>query len=191
MKNRFSQFSDKELVSLLRGGRKESEHAFGEIYDRYAMRVNAYCRTILNDRDLAEDIFQETFMRFFQKVRDDYQTGSIIGYLITIARNLCLNAKRDRKSTVPIDDFDFPQTETQSYEDKELMDLMIMSIDLLDFDTKEVLALRVFNDLPYNEIAEILNITAARARYLFFTAKDKLKNILSPYLKDNLKKIDR
>jgi RNA polymerase sigma-70 factor, ECF subfamily len=184
MSKNLSTYSDVELVEMMSGDKAATEAAFTELYDRYALRVNAYCRTILHNREEAEDIFQDTFVKFYQNVRADYHRGSIIGYLITIARNLCLNHKRDAKSTVPIDEIDIPYYENNGYEDKEMSELLMMSLELLDRDSKEILVMRVFNDLSYNEISDIIGITAARARYLAFNAKAKIKNILSPYLKD-------
>ena len=168
----------------MQGSRKESEAAFTEIYDRYAIRVNAYCRTILNDREKAEDIFQETFLRFYKYASSERKTGSVIGFIITIARNLCLNAKRDDKFTVPIEEFKLSVDNAGNYEDKEMSELLMMALDLLPSELKEVMVLRYFDELRYNDIAEILNITAARARYLVYNGKQKIKEILTPYLKE-------
>jgi len=185
LKRDLSIYSDKELVAMMHGDRRQEEAAFTEIYNRYSVRLNAYCRTILNNRTLAEDVFQETFMRFYKNVREDF-SGSIIGYLITIARNLCLNQKRDARQTIPLDDFDFPTQEHLEYDNKEMADLVMMSLELLDPVSKEVMVLRTFNDLPYEEIGEILDITAARARYLAFNAKNKIKQIISEYNKESV-----
>ncbi len=183
MKNNLAQYSDKELVAMLRGDRKQSEAAFSEIYDRYSLKINAYCMTILGNRELAEDIFQDCFVRFYHHARSNWGSGSIVGFLITIARNLCLNAKRDRKSTVPIEELELPVMAESSFEDKEVSDLIIMGLDLLEHDFKEALILRYFDDLRYKDIGDILGITEARARYLVFTGKQKLKAIMQPYLK--------
>lgn len=184
MVRKLSKYTDEELLSLLKGSRKESEQAFTEIYDRYALKVNAYCRTIIGNKEQAEDIFQETFIRFYQNVRVEHPKSTIIGYLIKIARNLCLNYKRDKKQTVSIDTIDYSIPADVSFEDKELNDLILFAIDLLDNETKEVITMRVFNDMSYNEIADTMNITPARARYLVFNGKQKIKQILDPYIKD-------
>ncbi len=184
MKKNFAKYSDKELVELLRGNTKYTEAAFTEIYDRYGLRVNAYCRSILNDREAADDVFQETFIKFYQYVKSDYKSGSIIGFLITIARNLCLNAKRDKKVNIPIKDFDLLYDGNRQYEDKELEELLTMGLDLIDEEFKEALVLRYYNDMRYREIGRMLGITEARARYLVFTGKQKIKQLLTPYFKD-------
>lgn len=185
MNNRYTSYSDNELVKLIRGDdKKSSDAAFIELYDRYAIKVNAYCRSILNNREQAEDVFQETFIRFYQNADSNHIGGSVVGYLIKIARNLCLNQKRDRKNNISIDELDLPVNDSNAYEEKELSELLMMSLELLDNEMKDVLVMRVFNDLPYEEIASIMNITEARARYIVFKAKGKIKDILTPYFKD-------
>lgn len=184
MKRKLSKYTDEDLLRLLRGNKKDSEEAFTEIYDRYALKVNAYCRTIIGNKEQAEDLFQETFIRFYQNVHVEHPNTTIIGYLIKIARNLCLNFKRDQKHTVSIENLDFSVQADISFEDKELNDLILVAIDLLDSETKEVITMRVFNDMSYNEIADTLGITSARARYLVFNGKQKIKQILDPYIKD-------
>lgn len=188
MKKNFREYSDKELIKFIRGNKPDSDYAFAEIYDRYGMRINAYINTIMGNRQIAEDIFQDTFVRFYQKVKTDYEKGSLIGFLITIARNLCLNAKRDKMSTISLNDIEMPNNEEDGLENKEFSELLAMSLNLLDDEFREPIVLRYFNELAYNDIAEILSITPARARYLVFTGKQKLRSILSPYyneIKDN------
>jgi len=182
MRKNLSSYSDRELVEMLQGNKSLKEAAFTELYDRYGLRINAYCISILNNSELAADVFQETFLKFYQKAQSDKFEGSVIGFLVTIARNLCLNVKRDTKLTVPIEEFEFSLD--SKYEDKELADLVMMAMDLLDSNQKEAIVLRIFNDLRYKEIAGILDVTPARARYLVFNGRQKIKDILYPYLKE-------
>ncbi len=182
MKKNLSSYSDRELVEMLQGNKSLTEAAFTELYDRYGLRINAYCISILNNSEQAEDVFQETFLKFYQKASSDKFEGSVIGFLITIARNLCLNVKRDTKLTVPIEEFEFSLD--SKYEDKELADLVMMAMDLLGGNQKEAIILRIFNDLRYKEIGDILGVTPARARYLVFNGRQKIKDILYPYLKE-------
>jgi len=180
----FSKYSDTQLVELLSYDKATADRVFVEIYDRYGVRLNAYIRTIIGDKQKSEDIFQETFIKFYQNLNPKMMNDSLIGFLIRIARNLCINAKRDSKQTVSIDNFQLPSFDNQSLENKEFNELLTMSIDLLDSELKECLVLRYFNELHYDDISDILNITSARARYLVFTAKQKLKKMLNPYFEE-------
>ncbi len=185
MNKKYKKYSDKELLKLIHNeDKKIADAAFVQIYDRYALRINAYCYTILGDREQAEDVLQETFIRLYQYADPEFQSGTIIGYLIRIARNLCLNIKRSNREFFSIEDYDFPINNEIDYDNKELSELVLMAMDLLDFKSKEILTMRVFNEIPYSEIAQIFNITEARARYIVFKTKEKIKKILAPYFDD-------
>ncbi len=186
MANDYSNKTDEELVFLMKDGSATvSGNAFTELYERYSSRVFAYIRRVVNDQEQAEDLFQETFYKFYQNVRATPNNGTIIGYLITIARNLCLNYKRDKKATLSIDDVNLNNySKSNDYEETELMELVTMSMDLLEIEYKEPLILRVYNGMNYNEIAEICNTSESNARSRVHRAKQKIKTILMPYLKD-------
>jgi RNA polymerase sigma-70 factor (ECF subfamily) len=187
MKNSLSTYSIGSLVEMLQGSKKDSEAGFTEIYNRYSSRVFAYCLKILGDKEQAEDIFQEVFFRFYQNARKEFSAGSVIGYLITVARNLCLNIKRDQKSTVHVEDYEHLIQEYQSYEDSEIQELIKVSIDLLDNEYKEPLILKVYDEMNYKEIGKICGITESNARSRVCRAKKSLRNILAPYLKEYIK----
>lgn len=185
MTKKYSSYSDYKLVELIEGKKKqESENAFKEIYDRYSSSVHAYCLRVMSNEELAEDIFQEVFIKFYQNVRSKAVKTNIPGFLITIARNLCLNYKRDKRQTVPIDNLEFMFPETQNYEQKELLDLITRSLELIDDDYREAFVLREYSGLSYKDIADVCHISLANAKSRVFRAKKQLKEILKPYLKD-------
>lgn len=177
-------YTDDELMSLLFQGGKAAELAFTTIYDKYATRIRAYCYTVMKDSEIAGDIFQETFIKFFNATTKEEKKGTPIGWLITIARNLCLNAKRDAKPNIALDKIDLRHEGPMPYEAEENSKLVGVALDALENQMREAVALRYFEDMPYDSIAEILGITSARARYLVFTAKGKMKKKLQPYLKE-------
>ncbi|MDQ1264928.1 MAG: hypothetical protein QG635_78 [Bacteroidota bacterium] len=183
MKADYSNMSDNELVVMLDGKKSLSEAAFTALYDRYSKKVFAYIIKIIGDKEAAEDIFQETFLRFFQNVRSNFQGGCTMGFLITIARNLCLNFKRDKKSNVPIESYEYLFNEQPSQE-LEQQELVRMALDLLEFEYREPLVLFVYNGMKYEDIAQICGISIGNARLRVHRAKEKIKNILTPYLKE-------
>ncbi len=183
MAKKYPAYSDKELVTLFQD-KEHAEGAFTEIYHRYSSMVHAYCLRILNNQEQAEDIFQETFIRFYQNVNTGYANTNIPGFLIKISRNLCLNYKRDKRPVVSFENFENLIETSNSYEQKELLDLITRSLDLLDDDFRECFVLREYDNLPYKEIAEITGISVSNAKSRVFRARQKIKQILSPYLKD-------
>lgn len=180
----YSKYSDKELVAIFKEDSEHADDAFREVYSRYAPRVNAYCLRVLGNRQQADDVFQETFIRFYERVKTSYKTGTIRGFLITIARNLCLNQKRDKKSNIAFEEYHSIISDNLPGEREELYNIITSSLDLLDFEYKEPLVLRIYDGMSYKEIAEICDISPENARKRVFRAKKQIKEIIEPYYKE-------
>lgn len=175
------------------GSHRESESAFTELYGRYARRIHAYCSRILSDQQDAEDIFQETFIRFHNTLRkkdadelDPKLNRNTSGLLFTIARNLCLNQKqRNIRWQAEQIESDMVHAWDKPYEQKEMVELITTALELLPEEYREAFVLREYDGLPYNEVAELTGATLATAKIRVFRAKEKLRKILEPYLRDS------
>ena len=66
------RYTDKELAECLKNENCKDE-AFREIYRRYSSMIIAYCRCLIYRRDIAEDIFQETFIKFYQSIDTKFE----------------------------------------------------------------------------------------------------------------------
>ncbi len=184
MKKDYTKYTDKELVELSEKGKKEFDFAFKIAYTKYAPRVHAYCMKVLNNREDAEDVFQETFVKFYERFEKKKRGSSIQGFLITIARNLCLNYKRDKKTKVEFEDFRHYVDGDKAYDQKENLKLIRAAIELLEFEYREPLILKLYDGLKYEEIAEICEISVENARKRVFRAKQKIRKILEPNFKE-------
>jgi RNA polymerase sigma-70 factor, ECF subfamily len=177
-------YTDDELIALLEDDKSMAERAFQELYNRYSSMLHAYCMRVLNDQELAEDFFQDTFIRFFQHVKSNHESTNVPGFLITIARNMLLNYKRDKRTMVSLDGFEVSAEKNQNYENRELLELITYAMDLLEFEYREAFVLREYDGLPYTDIAEITGTTVTNAKSRVFRAKQKIKEILQPYLQE-------
>jgi RNA polymerase sigma-70 factor, ECF subfamily len=184
MNNKYRKYNDHELAKLLKSGKKESEAAFTELYNRYSPKVHAYCACMLQNREQALDAFQETFIKFYDNIRPERAITNVSGFLMTIARNHCLNIIRAQRKTVPIENMEFELTVSQGHEQKEIMEMIMRSLDLLDGIYKEAFVLREFDGLDYKNIAEICEISVSNAKSRVSRAREKLLGLLEPYLKD-------
>ena len=102
-----------------------------------------------------DDIFQETFVRFYEMGVLGREVQNIQGYLLKIARNLCLNEKQKKYNStkISLENFEFPSFDTP-YEQTELNRLIATALEMLPDDYKEVLVLREMYGYSYNEIAD-------------------------------------
>lgn len=183
---KYTLTTDAELFQMIQSSNAAvAEQAFNELYSRYSPRIYAYCLRVVGDKDQARDIFQDTFVRFYNSAQHERTMTNVAGYLLTIARNLCLNHKRDTRPTLPLDDLELPApAHGASYEENELLRLITLSLDLLDAEHREAFVLREYDGLSFPEIGEITNTSEATAKTRAFRAKQKLRQILLPYLKD-------
>lgn len=175
-------YSDIKLIELMKGKRKSRDEAFKEIYLRYSRLIHGFINTYIKDSDAAEDIFQDTFIKFFD-IAQKKEIRNIQAYLLTSSKNLCLNYLRGRKSNIEINEAILSEN-NDIVEKNEMLELILSSLDLLDDIYKQCFILREFEGLSYNEIGEKLDISGDNAKVRTLRAKRKIIEILQPYLKD-------
>ncbi len=180
------EYSDKELYEGLYEGGKIAERAFAELYARYSSRVYAYCRRFLGNREEAEDIFQETFLRFHQSASKEREMTNVPGFLLKIARNLCVSLRRNVVHNVTIEDYMAVNSDS-SLEKSELLDMIKYAMELLPDGYKEVFILREYNGLSYKEIAELTEENINSVKVKIHRAKQKIREILSPVMAEMTK----
>ncbi len=184
MGKNYNNISDIELYYMLKGSKSESKNAFDELYRRHSTNVYTYCRKVLNNDPMAEDIFQETFTRFFEGAKQERVMTNVSGYLIKIARNLCLNEKSKKyNDKVSLDDLQLPHYDV-SYGNKQLNELLQTALDALPKKYREVIVLREYLDMSYKEIAEAVGTTMPVVRIRIYRAKGKIRELLAPYFEE-------
>ncbi len=175
-----ADLSDEDLMSRFQGG---EERAFTALYDRYQNRLYGYCVKMLKDRALAEDIFQEVFIRVARK-HQQFTGGNFGGWLFAIARNQCLNAIRDRHEHSSLEDVgrNLVAPETDLY--NESSEILRAAVETLPDEYREVLILRVYSGFSYKEISDITGLKLATVKVRIHRAKLKLHELLEPYFAD-------
>ncbi|MBU3699634.1 MAG: RNA polymerase sigma factor [Candidatus Kapabacteria bacterium] len=183
MTREFSEYTDSELFALFRTDKREG--AFAELYSRLSPNVFAYCMRVLGSRDAAYDIFQEAFMRLYQTSERMAHLDNVRGYTLAICRNLCLNEKKRAGSqNIEFEDTLYNPGISRDAERSEMLQLINMAMELLPHDMREVFVLREYDGLSYNEISAILNIKLDTAKVRVFRARQRIKEILQPYLNE-------
>lgn len=184
MAKKLSTYSDADLYYLFQAEGPEAKEAFEELYDRLSPRVYKYCLRVLRHESLAEDIFQETFVKFYRSASSERRMTNVAGFILKIARNLCLNAKSSKYyGLASVEDFHLSSRD-HAYEDKELLELIRSAVSCLPDDFREAFVLREYDGLSYQEIAEVLDVSIATVKIRIFRARKKLRRLLSPYLAD-------
>lgn len=172
------QISDQQLIKNYRNG---NEACFEMLLKRYKSKVFTTIFLIVNDRYIAEDIFQETFIKVLKTLKSEKYTeeGKYLPWVMTIARNLSIDYFR-KTSKMPkmvnssgedvfknLQIFDDSREEQiiQNQNEAKVREL----IKLLPKEQQEVLVLRHYGDLSFKEISKItkvsINTALGRMRY--------------------------
>jgi RNA polymerase sigma-70 factor (ECF subfamily) len=177
--------SDKELCDALRQGGENREQAFAELYRRYAARIYQYARRILNRDMEAEDILQETFLKFLQILEKETTViENVPAYLLRISRNLSLRSESKKQILVPIEDYHAFFNESPM-EAEETSQILQMSLDLLPKEQREALVLQVYGGLSYIEIADVMGVPMTTVRNWVVRAKSKMRKTIAPYFQSS------
>ncbi|MDP3927387.1 MAG: sigma-70 family RNA polymerase sigma factor [Bacteroidota bacterium] len=172
------KISDHELVKLYQSG---TQTALEELIKRHKRSIFSAIYLLVRDRPLAEDIFQETFIKIIHTLRSgNYnEEGKFAGWAVRVGRNLTIDYLRKIKRDVTITDsegngiFDYLIFADESKEDK-IMKMQTETeikhlIKRLPEEQREVLIMRHWGDMSFKEIADktgvSINTALGRMRY--------------------------
>ena len=173
------KYTDEQLVAAYASGDNE---AFDALLLRHESRLFTYIVQMVRDRDLADDIFQETFVKAITTIRQGRYSdfGKFSAWITRIARNLAIDSFRAEKSeaTVSTDDTNFDVLNRRELSEETVEDAMIdlqiehdvrRLVDELPEPQREVLMMRFYKNLSFKEIAEMtgvsINTALGRMRY--------------------------
>lgn len=160
--------SDEELVSQYLGG---NEACLRMIIQRHKSKLFTYIYFLVRDRTLAEDLFQDTFMKVINTLRSGkYQEeGKFYQWVVRIARNLVIDHfRRINKLPVVVDSEGrdvlnnfriLEQNREDEIEKEETHELLKRLIHELPREQKEVLVLRHYANLSFKEISDMTNVS--------------------------------
>jgi len=166
--NNSSLVLDATLVQQYISG---SEKALEKLINRHQLRIFNYIKSKVLDRDTAEDIFQDTFIKVIKTLKSGVynEEGKFLPWVMRIAHNLVIDffRKSNRIPTIENNDeydlFKFisdttPNIESILFQDQLVKDLQNLILELPE-DQKEVLTMRLYRDMSFKEIAKNTNVS--------------------------------
>ncbi len=185
---------DSELIAQYRNG---SEAAFDLLVDRYQSKVFTTIYLIVKDQAIAEDLLQDVFVKVVQTIHSDRysEEGKFQPWLMRIAHNLAIDhfRKSKRYPTILMEDgsnlFNSLQFAEISIEDQrvkeETLEMVKKLIEELPEAQKEVLVMRHYLDMSFQEIADqtgvSINTALGRMRYALIHLRKKMKQLNFAY----------
>lgn len=148
-----------------------NEWAFSQLIKRHEKKVFGFIFSKVADEDLANDIFQDTYIKIIHTLKNkNYQEeGKFLQFTMRIAHNLIIDHYRKsskvyfKRDTEEYSVFQGIEDYTPNIEllmiDGQIEEDLKKMIDLLPYDQKEVIMLRIYDDLSFKEIAETTNVS--------------------------------
>lgn len=173
---------DKELVIQCQSGNLSM---FWELYDRYIDRIYKFIYIKTSSREIAEDIASEVFYKAMNSIgsfRSAEEGTSFKSWIYTIANNKVIDFYRTQKQVSDIEDcYDLWIHNDFSWDvdNKDKIDKVLAFIETLKVDQKEVVLLRVWEDLSYKEISEITGKSLDNCKKI---VSRSLKNIQANFI---------
>lgn len=165
----FKKCSDQELISKFIGGNKECMEV---LIKRHKKNVYTYILFSVKNTEVADDLFQETFIKVINSLRKGKYTdkGKFLSWVIRIAHNLTIDYFRKEKNlnTCSNDDGGIDLFNSSKFSDDNIEDKMVDEqiesdlrkiVDYLPEEQKQVILLRHYGNLSFKEIAEYTNVS--------------------------------
>ena len=173
------QLTDDQLVKLYQEG---NSSAFEILLSRYKSKIYTYIFLIVRNRELTEDIFQDTFIKAIATIQQDryVESGRFLGWINRIAHNLIIDYYRREKNenTFSADSIEYDVVNNANLSEKSIEDVLsneqvlfdvVRLVDYLPEAQQKVVRMRFFEDLSFKEIAEqtdvSINTALGRMRY--------------------------
>ena len=171
--------NDRELLGRYRAG---DSSAMSQLVERHSRRVRDYIRMMVKDRDLAEDIFQDTCIKVVRVIDEGryVDNGKFLSWVLRIAHNQVIDYFRSQKQNKAISESDagYDVLGTLRFAEKTVEDRLVGEqierdvralVELLPAEQREVVRMRYYHNLSFKEIAEqtgvSINTALGRMRY--------------------------
>jgi len=182
--------SDSELLELFHSGARE--RAFGLLIDKYQQRVYWHIRRMVKDHDDTNDVMQNTFMKVWRGLENFRADSQLFTWLYRIATNETIthiNTKNRRvvisfegnmndseeNSTAPAA---YIKGESNHVDAEDIQARLQRAIDLLPEKQKMVFNLRYYDEMPYEQMSQILNTSEGSLKASYHHAATKIEKIL-------------
>ena len=181
--------SDQVLLNNYLSG---DRNAISRLIERHSRRVRDYINMMVKDRDVAEDIFQETFIKAVRVIDEGRYTdnGKFLSWILRIAHNQVIDhfrAQRQNKS-VSESEAGYDVLGTLKLAERTVEDAMVCEqierdvralVELLPAEQREVVMMRYFSGLSFRDIAEQTNVSIntalGRMRYALINLRRMIK----------------
>lgn len=173
---------DQEEIALIQACQNGETHQFGKLYDRYIRRVYDFIYYKTLHKETAEDLTSQTFFKALKQIRQfDPEKGVFSAWLYRIARNTVFDHYRAQRPTQDIDDaWDLSSNDDIERDAHARLQLSEVQeyVSKLKSEQRDVVMMRVWGGMSYQEIAEALGKTEGACKMIFSRTMKELRKAM-------------
>lgn len=181
---------NEDVDTLIERIKKGDREAFMTVTALYQKKVFLLAFSFFHNREDALDIVQETFLRLYQKVHLFRKGQNFQNWLLQVAKNLCIDYHRknyskskDYDREKPIEEMNLALSdEKDPYLSSDLKGIFSECLKKLATKQRLIFVMKHYNQLEYQEIAQILGIALGTVKSLHFKAVQNMRGLVAPYL---------
>ena len=170
----------KEIIELSKAGNSKAQH---QLYKLYAKAMYNICYRIMNNREEAEDMLQESFTEAFLKLNTFRYESAFGVWLKRIVVNKCINSLKRKKAELVLTD-NLPDNNGIN-EGEDILDTLSLKVrdvhnamDKLPQGYRVIFSLYLLEGYDHSEIAQIMGVSESTSKSQYSRAKQKIKEIL-------------
>lgn len=177
------QISDKELIEALKSGDRKDE-AFGDLVQKYKERLYWHIRKIVLNHDDTDDVLQNTLLKVWKNFDSFREESSLFTWLYRIATNESLTFinQKKRRSIAPVNEAnDYLQQNLEAdeyFDGDDIQKKLQQAILTLPDKQRLVFNMRYFDEMPYQEMSDILETSVGALKASYHHAARKVENYL-------------
>lgn len=165
-------------LSLLRAIAEGEQRALAQLFRMTSGRTVAYLCRVLRDHDSVEDILIDTYVEVWRRASHFDGRSEVLTWIIGIARNLAMNWLKRHREYASLDAFEDEVFSEDPLEDHFQRALVWSALNDLPENHREILALALLREFPYEQIAALLHIPVATVKTRVFYAKAAMREQL-------------
>ncbi|MEI4803500.1 RNA polymerase sigma factor [Bacillus sp. FJAT-51639] len=171
-----------------------------ELYELYEQKIYHVAYSILNNVQQAEDAVQETFMTLYQNLEKlrGLNTQELKRYILRIAKNKAIdNYRKNKRQEMFLEEYqrELPEVADENIEKWEQRFMSEVQIDTLlealNESNRQVFKYKVFYNLTYQEISNLMGITEVNVRKQFERARKRVQNMIGGMQNDEFQELQR
>lgn len=164
-----------------------NDEAYRTLYDAYERPLYVYCSRLMANEIEAQDIFQDIWIKMYKLRGHQESIRKFSGLLFTVARNLCLNALRDKKQLRSVSLEETPSDAESlvyrgDHDRADLREMLQKALQQLPVSQREAFILREYSGYSYQEIAEITGATMINVKTRAWRARERLRKVMAAWL---------